>query len=97
MFTLTPTWWHTSLGQWQKMVECRIKYDILDIRITHGGVGGRVASNGPGEENDVLWLEVEHFNGKLHHRVDCIALLTRKRRTLATEQQRQFKVQSVPI
>ena len=45
---------------------------MFDIRVVHGCPGGAVAPNGPGEEDDVVWLKPQAVNGVLHDSINGV-------------------------
>ena len=49
-----------------------LTHHVFDIRVVHGCPGGAVAPNGPGEEDDVIWLKPQAVNGVLHDSINGV-------------------------
>ena len=62
-----------------------LTHHVLEIRVEHAGVCCGVATDGPRVQNDLVRLEAQFVDGVLHHHVDRVALLLRKRLSLRTD------------
>ena len=70
---------------------------MFNIRVVHGCPGGAVTSDGPGEEDDAVWLESQAMNGILHDSINGVLFCVWEWHSLSSKKWKRKKVKLSPV